>query len=92
MFTEWEITKREVGKEMEIFITLTKWNTCQVTVTHGEYLVSIFSPPHDSVQCIMRNGTYSLMFIGRVYVNVQCLLLLSRLICNLYAFDSSNVG
>ena len=26
--TEWEITKTEVGNEMEIFIT-TKYNTCQ---------------------------------------------------------------
>ena len=29
MFTEWEITKTEVGNEMEIFITLTKYNTQQ---------------------------------------------------------------
>ena len=27
--TEWEVTKTEVGNEMEIFITLTKYNTCQ---------------------------------------------------------------
>ena len=27
--TEWEITKTEVGNEMEIFITLTKYNTCR---------------------------------------------------------------
>ena len=27
--TEWEITKMEVGNEMEVFITLTKYNTCQ---------------------------------------------------------------
>ena len=26
---EWEITKTEVGNEMEIFITLTKYNTYQ---------------------------------------------------------------
>ena len=28
-FTEWEITKTEVGDEMEIFITLAKYNTRQ---------------------------------------------------------------
>ena len=27
--TEWEITKTEVENEMKIFITLTKYNTCQ---------------------------------------------------------------
>ena len=27
--TEWDITKTEVGNEMEIFITLTKYNTLQ---------------------------------------------------------------
>ena len=29
MITEWEITKMEAGNEMEIFIALTKYNTCQ---------------------------------------------------------------
>ena len=27
--TEWEITKTEVGNKTEIFIILTKYNTCQ---------------------------------------------------------------
>ena len=27
--TKWKITKTEVGNEIEIFITLTKYNTCQ---------------------------------------------------------------
>ena len=29
MVTEWETTKTEAGNEMEIFITLTKYNTQQ---------------------------------------------------------------
>ena len=50
--TEWEITKTEVGNEMEIFIPLTNYNTHQ----QGEegkpllmvyYLISIFTPPHN---------------------------------------------
>ena len=29
LLTEWAITKAKVGNEMEIFITLIKYNTCQ---------------------------------------------------------------
>ena len=47
----------EVGNEIEIFITLTKYNTCQ-QLEEGKplqvvyYLVSALPPPCNSVQCI----------------------------------------
>ena len=40
---------------MEIFIALTKYNTCQrhkVTAANGNYLLSMFPPRHNSVQHI----------------------------------------
>ena len=47
--TEWEITKTEVGNEMEIFITLNKYNTRQQreegTPWIGDDLVSKNTPP-----------------------------------------------
>ena len=63
----------KVGNEMEIFITLAKYNTCQwceegkpLSVVY--YLISILIPHLTIVSNVfMRNGTYSLMFIGRVY-------------------------
>ena len=67
--TEWEITKTKVGNEMEIFITLK--NTIlacsmkKVTTARGNDIISIFSPPHNSVQCI--HEELDIMFIGRVY-------------------------
>ena len=48
--------QNKVKNEMEIFITLTKYNTHQwqkkVTIACGDYLVSMFHPPHSSVQHI----------------------------------------
>ena len=47
----------DTENEMEIFITLTKYNTCQ-RCEDGKplqvmyYLISILTPPHTSVQCI----------------------------------------
>ena len=55
--TEWEISKIQVGNEIEIFITLTKYNTCQ-PCEEGKpllvvyYLISILTAPHNSVQHI----------------------------------------
>ena len=46
--TEWEITKTEVVNEMEIFITLKKYNTHQsvkkVPTSSSDYLVSRITP------------------------------------------------
>ena len=59
----------EVRNEMEIFITLTKYKTCQRCEEGNpllvvNYLVSILS----SVSNIfMRIGAYPLMFIGSIY-------------------------
>ena len=53
--TEWKITKREIGNEMEIFIALTKYNTCLLREEGNRclwWLLSIFSPPHSNVQRI----------------------------------------
>ena len=55
--TEWEITKREVEIEMEIFITLTKYNTRQQRVEVKPLLlmynwISILNPLQNSVQRI----------------------------------------
>ena len=52
-----EITKMVVGNEMEIFITLTKYNTSQwreegKPLLMVYYLISISSPSHNSVQRI----------------------------------------
>ena len=60
----------EVGNEMEIF-TLTKYNNCQWREEGNHcywWLLGIFSPRHNCV--FMRNGTYPLMFIGRVYIYI----------------------
>ena len=46
---------------MEIFITTMKYYTC------GDYLVSEIIPLTIVSNVFMRNGTYPLMFTGRVY-------------------------
>ena len=71
MLTEWEKIKMEVGNEIEIFITWTKYNTCQwseegETTAGGDDLV-YFHPFTIVSNVFMRSGTYSLMFIVRVY-------------------------
>ena len=70
--TEWEITKTKVGNEMEIFITLTKYNTHQhheegkpLLVVYN--LISILTPLSIVSNIFMRNGIYSLMLISKVY-------------------------
>ena len=62
----------EVVNEMEIFITLTKYNTCQQCkegkpIDSGDYLGSIFTPLTIVPNVFRRNQTYPLMFIGWVY-------------------------
>ena len=66
----------EVGNEMEIFIALTKYYTClqrkegnpQLVVP---YLITKFHTPLTIVSNVfMRNGTYPLMFLGRVNNNI----------------------
>ena len=42
----------------------------KVTPASGDYLV-YFHPPHKFSNVFMRNGTYPLMFIGRVYNNMS---------------------
>ena len=54
--TEWEITKTEVG-EKEIFLTLTKYNTCQRREKGKpqlmmNFLITMINPLHNSVQRI----------------------------------------
>ena len=39
----------------------------KVTAASSDYLLNIFSPPHNSVQGIYEDGTYPLMVIGKVY-------------------------
>ena len=63
----------EVGNEMEIFLTLTKYNTC-LRYEEGKSLfvvyniICILTPPLTIVSTeFMRNGTYPLMLIGMVY-------------------------
>ena len=69
--TEWEITKT-VGNEMEIFITLAKYNTRQWR-EEGKLLLMVttwwayFHPFTVVSNIFMRNGTYPLMFIGKIY-------------------------
>ena len=61
----------EVGNEIEIFITLTKYNTRQwheegnplLVVNYLVYFHLLTIVPN----VFMSNGTYSLMFMGRVY-------------------------
>ena len=66
----WEITKMEVGNEMEIFITLNKYNTHQ---QHEEGTHRLWSLLSKNIlltivsNVFMRNGTYPLTFTGRVY-------------------------
>ena len=77
--TEWEITKMKVGNEMEIFIILTKYNTCQRQEEGKQllvvyYLISISTTSLTTVSNIfMRNGTNPFrirkQFIGTVYNN-----------------------
>ena len=43
-FTKWEKNKTEVENEIEIFITLTKYNICQRREEGRPLLLSIFSP------------------------------------------------
>ena len=64
----------EVGNEMEIFITLIKYNTRQwqeedkpLLVVY--YLISISTPTQIMSNIFMRNGTYPLMLICTVYNN-----------------------
>ena len=62
----------DVGKEMEIFITLTKYNIHQwceegkplLMFSQHIYLTIVFN-------IFMRNGTYPLMFIGRLCNNFE---------------------
>ena len=69
----------EVGNEMEIFITLTKYNTHQQREEVNPllivyYLISIFTLlTIVSNVSMRRNGTYPLMFIGTVYKTFNCL-------------------
>ena len=74
------MTKTEVGNEMEIFITLTKCNTPQrheeckpLPVVYN--LISILTPHTIVSNLFMRNRTYPLIFIGKVY-NTMLLILL----------------
>ena len=59
-----------VGNEMKIFITLKNTTLAismkNVTAANGDYLV-YFHPLTIGSNILMRNGTYPLMFIGRVY-------------------------
>ena len=64
----------QAGNEMEIFITLTKYNTCPQCEedTHCLWwLLSehIYLPPSFTIvsNLFMRNGTYPLMFIDKAY-------------------------
>ena len=64
--------KTEVGNEIEIFITLKKYNTRQqdeegkpLLIVYN--LISILTPYTIVSNVFMRNGTYTLMFIGTVY-------------------------
>ena len=50
--TGWEITKMKVGNEMEIFITLTKYNMCQEHEEGNHYLWCL--PLPNSVQLIYK--------------------------------------
>ena len=70
--TEWEIAKTGIGNEMEIFITLTKYNTrqrCEEGNHCSWWRLCTFLPPPLTIvsNLFIRNGTHSLMFIGRVY-------------------------
>ena len=62
----------EVGNEMEIFITLTKYNNRQwrekgKPLLVAYYLISILTPLTTVFNVFMRNGTYPLMIIGTIY-------------------------
>ena len=75
--TDWEITETEVGNEMKIFITLTKYNTHQQCeegnpMLMGKYLASLLPHLTTVSNIFMRNGTYLLMFIGTIYNINQC--------------------
>ena len=62
----------EVGNEMEILITLTKYNTLQWHEEGKPLLVVTTKSVHFTHFTIvsnkfMRNGAYSIMLMGRVY-------------------------
>ena len=62
----------EVGNEMEIFIVLTKYNTHQQREEASEDYLSIFLPPHNSVQRIYDwlVGFYGIStFVGYLTLN-----------------------
>ena len=69
---EWEIAKMEIGNEMEIFITLTKYNIHQQREEGKPLLavynwVSILSPLSILSNVFMGIETYLLMLISTVY-------------------------
>ena len=71
----------EVGNEMKIFITLTKYNTCQQREEGNpllvvDYLVRILPSLTTVSNVFMRIGTYPLMLILTVYNNPPLLDLL----------------
>ena len=66
----------EVRNEMDTFITLTKYNTCeqheegkQLLVVY--YLISVLTVLTIVSNIFMRNGTYPLIFIGRYITGVS---------------------
>ena len=85
MFTVWVITTMKVGKEMELFITLTKYNTCQRHVEGNTLLVLTILSAEITCTIIcnvfLRNGTYLLLFTEKVYNNMAICINIPAFVC-----------